>query len=112
TSGTTGLPKASIITHDRWLRMGIGFANGAFKLTHEDRIYVALPLYHSSAQFIGYGAALQKGASIFLRRKFSASNWVDETRKYQTTAFVYIGEVCRYLMDTPERHDDHTIPVV
>ncbi len=112
TSGTTGLPKASIITHHRWLRMGIGFANGAFQLKKSDRIYVALPLYHSNAQFIGYGAALQSGASIFLRRKFSASNWADETRKYQTTAFVYIGEVCRYLMDTPERPDDKTVPVV
>jgi citronellyl-CoA synthetase len=111
TSGTTGLPKASIITHDRWLRMGTGFASGGFKLEPGDRIYVALPLYHSSAQFIGYGAALKGGVSIFLRRKFSASNWVDEARKYQTNCFVYIGEVCRYLMDTPERPDDHTVPV-
>lgn len=111
TSGTTGLPKASIITHDRWLRMGTGFAAGGFKLEKTDRIYVALPLYHSSAQFIGYGAALKAGASIFLRRKFSASNWVEETRHYQTNCFVYIGEVCRYLLDTPEKADDHTIPV-
>ncbi len=111
TSGTTGLPKASIITHDRWLRMATGFAAGGFKLQKSDRIYVALPLYHSSAQFIGYGAALKAGCSIFLRRKFSASNWVEETRQFKTNCFVYIGEVCRYLMDTPEKADDHTVPV-
>jgi len=111
TSGTTGLPKASIITHSRWLRMGTGFAAGGFKLSKTDRIYVALPLYHSSAQFIGYGAALKAGASIFLRRKFSASKWVEETRNYQTNCFVYIGEVCRYLMDTPQKPNDHTVPV-
>ena len=111
TSGTTGLPKASIISHDRWLRMGTGFATGGFKLEAGDRIYVALPLYHSSAQFIGYAAALKGGASIFLRRKFSASMWAEETRKYQTNCFVYIGEVCRYLMDTPEKADDASVPV-
>lgn len=111
TSGTTGLPKASIITHDRWLRMGTGFARGGFKLKESDRIYVALPLYHSSAQFIGYGAALKAGASIFLRRKFSASKWVEEARQHQCNCFVYIGEICRYLLDTPEQADDHTVPV-
>lgn len=111
TSGTTGLPKASIITHDRWIRIGTGFAVGGFKLQKSDRIYLALPLYHSNAQFIGYGAALKAGASIFLRRKFSASNWAEETRKYKTNCFVYIGEVCRYIMDTPEKSDDHTVPV-
>lgn len=112
TSGTTGMPKASVITHDRWLRMAKGFQQAAYKLEKHDRIYVCLPLYHSNAQFIGYGAALKAGASIYLRRKFSASNWLSDVRKYNTTAFTYIGEVCRYLMDTPEKPDDNKNPMV
>lgn len=111
TSGTTGLPKASIITHDRWLRMAHGFCEAAYKLKKDDRIYVCLPLYHSNAQFIGYGAALKAGASIYLRRKFSASNWLSDVREYNCTAFTYIGEVCRYLMDTPEKPDDANNPM-
>jgi citronellyl-CoA synthetase len=111
TSGTTGLPKASIITHDRWLRMSHGFCEAAYKLEKHDRIYVCLPLYHSNAQFIGYGAALKAGASIYLRRKFSASNWLSDVREYNCTAFTYIGEVCRYLMDTPEKPDDANNPM-
>ena len=111
TSGTTGLPKASIITHDRWLRMAYGFCEAGYKLTKSDRIYVCLPLYHSNAQFLGYGAALKAGASIFLRRKFSASNWLSDVREQNCTAFTYIGEVCRYLMDTPEQPDDANNPM-
>ena len=111
TSGTTGLPKASIITHDRWIRMSFAFCEAAYKLEASDRIYVCLPLYHSNAQFLGYGAALNAGASIYLRRKFSASKWLDDVREYNCTAFTYIGEVCRYLMDTPAKPDDHKNPM-
>ncbi len=111
TSGTTGLPKASIITHDRWIRMSFAFRRGAYQLEKHDRIYVCLPLYHSNAQFLGYGAALNIGASIFLRRKFSATHWLDEVREHNATAFTYIGEVCRYLMNTPVRPDDHDNPM-
>jgi citronellyl-CoA synthetase len=112
TSGTTGLPKASIITHDRWLRMAMAFSLGAYKLEPHDHIYVCLPLYHSNAQFIGYGSALHVGASMHLRRKFSASSWLKDVRENNCTAFTYIGEVCRYLMDTPEKPDDANNPMI
>jgi long-subunit acyl-CoA synthetase (AMP-forming) len=48
TSGTTGLPKAARISHLR----GMLLANGAMVslgLAAGDRMYVALPLYHSQA---------------------------------------------------------------
>ena len=112
TSGTTGLPKASLITHDRHHRMSVSFSRVALDMQASDRIYICLPLYHSSAMFIGFGTICDSGASMFLRRKFSASSFVAEARQYNTTIFAYIGELCRYLLHQPQKPDDGNNPVV
>jgi acyl-CoA synthetase (AMP-forming)/AMP-acid ligase II len=49
---------------------------------------------------LGICAVIQAGASTFIKRKFSASSFWDEVQKYNTTALVYIGELCRYLANT------------
>ena len=48
---------------------------------------------------------------MFLRRRFSASNFLREVREHDTTCLVYIGELCRYLLNTPEREDDYKNPL-
>lgn len=111
TSGTTGLPKASIIKHDRWFKAGLSFSLFALRTRKTDRYYLCLPLFHSSALFIGFGSAAVGGASIFLRRKFSASNFLEEAREHQTNTFIYIGELCRYLMHRPKLANDAINPI-
>ena len=111
TSGTTGLPKASILRHDRWFKAGFGFGKFALRTKKSDRYYLCTPLFHSSALFIGVGSAVVCGASIFLRRKFSASNFLVEAREHKTNTFIYIGELCRYLLHTPVKPDDADNPI-
>lgn len=103
TSGTTGLPKASIMSNQRYIKACYGFGQIALNLTTSDVIYVTLPLYHNNALTIGLGSALLTGASIALRRKFSASRFWSDCQRYQVTCFVYIGELCRYLLNQPEQ---------
>ena len=67
------------------------------KTNENDRLYLCLPLYHGTGLMVGFCSALWSGSSMFVRRKFSASNFLKETREYGTTCFVYIGELCRYL---------------
>lgn len=98
TSGTTGLPKAAKITHMRAQLMMRGFA-GATGATSKDRVYVALPLYHATGGLCGMGAALLNGGSVVLRRRFSASHFWPEIVAEGCTMFVYIGELCRYLVN-------------
>jgi len=78
TSGTTGLPKAAVIKHAKFFGAGAAFSIN-FGITHEDRIYNSgLPLYHSAGNNIGGGVVLYTGATLVLRRKFSATNyWKD-----------------------------------
>jgi fatty-acyl-CoA synthase len=100
TSGTTGLPKAANINHYRV--QGIMFAfNGAMKMRPADRVYVCLPMYHTSGGVLGPGAALTAGASVVLRERFSATHFWDDIAKHGCTVFVYIGELCRYLLNSP-----------
>ncbi len=48
---------------------------------------------------------------MFIRRKFSAHAFLDEVRKYNTTVFIYVGELCRYLMHTTEMPNDADNPL-
>jgi len=105
TSGTTGLPKAARVTHMRAQLYMRGFA-GATGARETDRIYVALPLYHATGGLCGLGAALMTGGSAVIRRKFSASHFWSEVADESCTMFVYIGELCRYLVNQPPGEAD------
>ncbi len=111
TSGTTGLPKAAVLSNRRYLMSADMSATAGLKLTDQDRLYLCLPLYHGTGLMIGAGAAMSAGASMFVRRKFSASNFLKEVRAHNCTALVYIGELCRYLINTEAQPDDHNNPL-
>jgi acyl-CoA synthetase (AMP-forming)/AMP-acid ligase II len=113
TSGTTGLPKAAIIDNQRMLGAGATFGSIMHRCAPGDLIYVPLPLYHSSAMFLGWSSALMTGAAIGLRRKFSARAFWDDVHEMQATSFLYIGELCRYLLNAPtsERERGHRLRV-
>jgi fatty-acyl-CoA synthase len=102
TSGTTGLPKAARITHMRVQLYMRGFA-GATGSLPSDKIFCALPLYHATGGVCAVGAALLNGGEFVLSRRFSASNFWEEIKASGATMFVYIGELCRYLANQPEK---------
>jgi acyl-CoA synthetase (AMP-forming)/AMP-acid ligase II len=114
TSGTTGFPKAAIVRNSRWLLAGALFGAAILELRPGDVVYVPLPLYHSNAMFAGWGAALTTGAAMALRRKFSASQFWSDVQRFDASAFVYIGEICRYLLNQPERPEEraHRLRVI
>jgi fatty-acyl-CoA synthase len=105
TSGTTGLPKAARVTHVRVQLYMRGFA-GSTGARSDDRIYVALPLYHATGGLCGMGAALLNGACVVLKRRFSATQFWEDIRREGCTQFVYIGELCRYLANQPPHPDE------
>lgn len=106
TSGTTGLPKASVMTHYRWLMSMAGVGNSALRLKQSDIFYCCLPLYHNNALTVAWGCVLSAGATFALDRKFSASRFWDRVRHYRATAFTYIGELLRYLLNREPLSND------
>lgn len=99
-----GLPKAATINHRRiWYGTGLTTISGFKK---DDVIYTTLPLYHSAALMIGLHGCIVAGATIVLRNKFSASQFWDDCRKYNITVIQYIGELLRYLCNSPQKPND------
>ena len=111
TSGTTGLPKAALMSHLRFLNAG-GVIAGLLQLERDvDVLYNVLPLYHGAGGMVVVSAALQVGIPIVLRRRFSASEFWHDVRRHRITAWYYIGEICRYLLRQPPAANDreHTL---
>jgi fatty-acyl-CoA synthase len=110
TSGTTGLPKAAVISHARWLLTG-EVMQVTLDAVPEDCFYTFLPLYHGAASLSSGATAIYAGASLALRRKFSRREFWADVRCYRATICQYVGEICRYLLGEPARPDDrsHTL---
>ncbi|HRZ28847.1 MAG TPA: long-chain-acyl-CoA synthetase [Spirochaetota bacterium] len=103
TSGTTGgLPKAAVIINKRALSAMFWFGRVVTRVRPHHTIYIPLPFFHTNAITVGWPPALYNGAAVALRRKFSASGFLDDVKKFGVTHFVYVGEVCRYLMSQPD----------
>ena len=100
TSGTTGLPKAANVSHFRLMQWSHWFA-GMLDTHTDDRMYNCLPMYHSIGGVAAIGSMLVNGGSVVLRERFSASRFWDDVVESKCTMFQYIGELCRYLVNTP-----------
>jgi fatty-acyl-CoA synthase len=105
TSGTSGAPKACLCTQGRLARIGSTVAD-MFELTPDDVCYLAMPLFHSNALMTAWAPALCAGATVALRERFSASQFLSDIRRYRATYFNYVGKPLSYILDTPELPDD------
>ncbi|MDI2594738.1 long-chain-acyl-CoA synthetase [Pseudomonas sp. 681] len=106
TSGTTGLPKAGVFKHGRWMRSSASFGLIALNMRPDDVVYCTLPLYHATGLCVCWGSAIRGASAFAIRRKFSASQFWRDVRKYRATTLGYVGELCRYLVDQPASSDD------
>ncbi|XP_012936186.1 long-chain fatty acid transport protein 4 [Aplysia californica] len=113
TSGTTGMPKAAVVSHLRFCLMGWGIKL-FFSLSNKDVLYIALPLYHTAGGILGVSQAILGGTTLAIRPKFSASQFWTDCVKYKCTAGQYIGEICRYLLAQPFRPEEkqHSVRVL
>ncbi len=105
TSGTSAAPKAVCISQRRLLTTGNRMTM-VLGVEPDDVGYVAMPLFHSNSLMVGLAPALVAGASVGLARRFSASRFLDDVRRYGATWFNYTGKPLAYLLATPERPDD------
>jgi fatty-acyl-CoA synthase len=105
TSGTTGLPKAAVISHARWLITG-DVMEATMDVKPQDCFYCFLPLYHGAASLSAGATALAAGAAMLLRRKFSRREFWADVRRHEVTICQYVGEICRFLLTVPPEADD------
>jgi fatty-acyl-CoA synthase len=106
TSGTTGDPKAAICSQGRLARIG-AVLRDVYALGPADVCYQAMPMFHSNALMAGWAPCVAAGATAAFRRRFSASGFLPDVRRYGVTYFNYVGKPLTYILATPEQPDDH-----
>ena len=110
TSGTSAAPKAVRCTQRRLLTTGNRMSM-MLELGPEDVGYSATPLFHTNSLMAGLAPALVAGASLSLARRFSASGFLPDVRRYGATWFNYTGKLLTYLLATPAAPDDAANPL-
>ncbi|WP_156765868.1 long-chain-fatty-acid--CoA ligase FadD17 [Mycobacterium sp. E342] len=110
TSGTSGEPKAVKCSHGKVAIAGVTMTQ-RFDLGRDDVCYVSMPLFHSNAVLVGWAVAAACRGSLALRRKFSASNFLPDVRRFGATYANYVGKPLSYVLTTPERPDDADNPL-
>lgn len=110
TSGTTGPSKGAFISH----RHAFEYARAVvdlLELEYEDTYYAPLPLFHIAGQWAVVYAAFQVGASVFLKERFSVSDfWSDVNDGNVTTSFL-LGAMAQWLNGQPSKDDDAENPL-
>ncbi|MEU9114158.1 AMP-binding protein [Streptomyces sp. NPDC048483] len=110
TSGSTGAPKAAICSQGRLAAAGHSLV-GYFGVRPDDVHYLCMPMFHGNAVIAGWAPALSGGAAVALRRRFSASAFLPDVRRYGATYFTYVGRAVQYLLATPPAPDDRDNPL-
>jgi fatty-acyl-CoA synthase len=109
TSGTSGEPKAVLVTHLTVLFAGTTLI-ARFEIDSSDVCYLSMPLFHSNALLAGWSVAVGAGAAM-VPATFSASGLLPDLRRYGATFMNYVGKPLAYVLATPEQPDDHDNPL-
>ncbi|MEU0105838.1 AMP-binding protein [Streptomyces sp. NPDC006251] len=110
TSGSTGAPKAALCSQGRLAAAGHALA-GQFSLGPDDVHYLCMPMFHGNAVIAGLAPALVTGAGVALRRRFSASRFLPDVRRFGATYFTYVGRAIQYVLATEPGPDDRDNPL-
>jgi fatty-acyl-CoA synthase len=110
TSGTSGDPKAVRCTHGKIAAPGAMLAE-RLAIGPDDTVYLSMPMFHSNAIMAGWSVGLAAGATLALRRRFSASGFLDDVRKFGVTYANYVGKPLSYVLGTQPQPDDADNPL-
>ncbi|OAL28819.1 hypothetical protein AYO22_02684 [Fonsecaea multimorphosa] len=100
TSGTTGMPKALIWPLGYNRLTGCPYRWPGMQGSHR-RWYICLPMFHGTASFAALPGALASSGTVILARRFSRREFWADVRRSQANAILYIGEMFRYLVQSP-----------
>jgi fatty-acyl-CoA synthase len=105
TSGTTSAPKAAMCSQGRMAGIGES-ASSSMSITADDVAYNAMPWFHSNALYVWFITSVVTGGTMAMRKRFSASGFLPDIRKFGATYFNYVGKPLEYVLATPPGPED------
>jgi fatty-acyl-CoA synthase len=105
TSGSTSAPKAVVCSSGRLAGAGLTTIK-MFEVDRDSVLYESMPLFHGNALMANVTTAVTAGATMALRRRFSASGFLPDVRRYGATYFNYVGRALSYVLAVPETPED------
>ena len=106
-SGSTGSPKAVILTQGRLARL-TPVLTARIELTRESTTYLCMPLFHGNSLMMNLVPAMATGATVGMVRKFSASRFSGDVHRFGATYVNYVGRALSYVLANPEDPRDRT----
>jgi len=112
TGGTTGTPKAAMLTHHNLTANAAQFA-AAIKGTSNDVFLTALPLFHIYGLTTSLTTPVSLGAKMVLLPKFEPAKALEAIQRHKVTVFCGVPTMYQYLLDSPDlnRYNLHSIRV-
>ncbi len=100
TSGTTGSPKGAVLTHGNALA-SCEALRIVWRWTADDRLVLALPLFHVHGLGVGLHGTLLCGASAVLVGRFTPDAVLDAARAHDATLFFGVPTMYSRLAASP-----------
>ncbi|HEV3265928.1 MAG TPA: AMP-binding protein [Acidimicrobiales bacterium] len=110
TSGSTGAPKAVVCTQGRLAAIASRTPE-MFGITRDTVTYQSMPLFHGNALMANWAPVLGQGATMAMARKFSATGFLPDVRRFGASFFNYVGRSLAYVLATAEAPDDADNPL-
>jgi malonyl-CoA/methylmalonyl-CoA synthetase len=98
TSGTTGVSKGAILTHNNFAANAVNL-NACWNISSADRFLVALPMFHVHALANGIHCWLVSGCRMRLLERFEHRKAADEFLDFRPTLFFGVPTVYVRMLD-------------
>ncbi|MCL6573308.1 MAG: fatty acid--CoA ligase family protein [Bacillus sp. (in: Bacteria)] len=105
TSGTTGKPKGAMLTHKN-LYSNAEDVGEYLKMSHDDRVVTALPMFHVFCLTVALNAPLLCGATLLIAPRFSPKEIFELVKLQQATVFAGVPTMYNFLLQYPEGNPD------
>lgn len=96
TSGTTGLPKGAMLTHEN-VYSNARDVGTYLRMNDKDRVVATLPVFHVFALTVVVNAPLYRGATILLEPKFSPAGVLKTIREHKATVFAGVPTMYNFI---------------
>lgn len=101
TSGTTGKPKGAMLTHKN-LFSNAKDVSDYLKMSEDDRVITALPMFHVFCLTVALNAPLMNGGTLLIVPRFSPAEVFKIAKDHKATVFAGVPTMYNFLLQYPE----------